>query len=106
MLLVNTPELSAVPSTNSTLQPRSPVLSEVHTRPCLPIFLTNIPSTGLLASAILKMDGISGMAGWRWIFILEGIVTFLLGCLAAVFLPADIPSAKFLNEEEVEFARE
>ena len=52
------------------------------------------------------MDGVGGVAGWRWIFILEGIVTFLLGCLAAVFLPADIPSAKFLNEEEVEFARE
>jgi MFS family permease len=25
---------------------------------------------GLLASAIGKMDGLSGYAGWRWIFIL------------------------------------
>lgn len=61
---------------------------------------------GLLATAILKMDGIGGLAGWRWIFILEGIATFLIGCSSAIFLPADIPSAKFLNAEELEFACE
>lgn len=52
------------------------------------------------------MDGIGGLAGWRWIFILEGIATFLIGCSSAIFLPADIPSAKFLNAEELEFACE
>ena len=30
---------------------------------------------GLLASAIGKMDGVCGYLGWRWIFILEGILT-------------------------------
>jgi MFS family permease len=29
--------------------------------------------SGLLAAAIVQMDGIAGLAGWRWIFILEGI---------------------------------
>ena len=29
---------------------------------------------GLLASAIGKMDGIRGYHGWRWIFILEGVL--------------------------------
>jgi len=24
---------------------------------------------GLLATAILKMDGVGGLAGWRWIFV-------------------------------------
>ena len=60
---------------------------------------------GLLAAAIAKMDGIGNLAGWRWIFILEGIATVLLGGLAAVFLPADINSAPFLTNEEREFAR-
>lgn len=28
--------------------------------------------SGLLAFAIAKMDGVAGLEGWRWIFILEG----------------------------------
>lgn len=31
--------------------------------------------SGLLAAAIAQMDGIGGYAGWRWIFLLEGIAT-------------------------------
>ncbi|KAG7085620.1 hypothetical protein E1B28_003169 [Marasmius oreades] len=59
---------------------------------------------GLLATAILKMDGIGGLAGWRWIFILEGIVTVLFGIGAAIYMPASLAAAKFLTEEEREFA--
>ncbi|KAJ3869644.1 MFS transporter [Lentinula novae-zelandiae] len=58
----------------------------------------------LLATAILKMDGIGGLAGWRWIFILEGICTILFCLVAAIYLPADIASARFLTTEEREFA--
>ncbi|KAK8118187.1 uncharacterized protein PG998_006468 [Apiospora kogelbergensis] len=35
--------------------------------------------SGLLAFAIAKMDGIGGMEGWRWIFILEGLLTVVMG---------------------------
>lgn len=59
---------------------------------------------GLLATAIIKMDGIGGLAGWRWIFILEGIVTILFGIIATLVLPADISTASFLTEEEKAFA--
>jgi hypothetical protein len=31
--------------------------------------------SGLLAYAIVKMDGVGGLEGWRWIFILEGLLT-------------------------------
>ena len=61
---------------------------------------------GLLASAIIKMDGVGGLAGWRWIFILEGIATVAVALIAAVFMPADIASAKFFDETERKFARE
>ncbi|TFK75926.1 MFS general substrate transporter [Pluteus cervinus] len=61
---------------------------------------------GLLASAILKMDGIGGLAGWRWIFVLEGLVTIIIGIFAAILLPTDILTAKFLTEEERTFALE
>lgn len=34
---------------------------------------------GLLARAIMLMDYTSGLRAWQWIFILEGIVTFVIG---------------------------
>lgn len=46
------------------------------------------------------MDGVGSIAGWRWIFILEGAVTMLFGLAAAFILPADLNSAKFLSDEE------
>jgi len=47
-----------------------------------------------------KMDGVGGYAGWRWIFILEGILTVMVACIA-FFTIYDFPeSAKFLTQEE------
>jgi len=31
------------------------------------------------------MDGVAGKAGWAWIFILEGLVTFIVGGFGYVF---------------------
>jgi len=59
---------------------------------------------GLLASAILQMNGVGGLSGWRWIFILEGIATVFIGIIAACILPADLASASFLTQEERDFA--
>jgi sugar phosphate permease len=56
--------------------------------------------SGLLAYAIVKMDGVGGYAGWRWIFILEGILTVVVA-IAAFFLLHDFPeTASFLTPEE------
>ncbi|KAJ6180849.1 hypothetical protein N7519_011310 [Penicillium mononematosum] len=56
--------------------------------------------SGLLAYAIAKMDGIGGYSGWRWIFIIEGLLTVCTG-IAAKFLVVDWPeTSTFLNEEE------
>ncbi|PNS14078.1 hypothetical protein CAC42_6591 [Sphaceloma murrayae] len=55
---------------------------------------------GLLAAAIGKMEGIAGYRGWRWIFILEGLLTCVVS-FAFFFLIPDFPEeAKWLNEEE------
>jgi MFS family permease len=62
------------------------------------------PFVGLLATAILKMDGIGNLAGWRWIFVLEGLATVISGIIAAALLPASLESASFLTEEERAFA--
>jgi MFS family permease len=34
---------------------------------------------GLLARGITEMDGLGGLDGWAWIFILEGLITFAVG---------------------------
>ena len=47
--------------------------------------------SGLLAAAIAKMDGVGGYEGWRWIFLLEGIVTVALG-VSCFFLLIDSPA--------------
>lgn len=47
--------------------------------------------SGLLAFAITRMDGLGGLEGWRWIFILEGIVTVVSGALT-FFLLVDTPA--------------
>ncbi|VVT48626.1 uncharacterized protein SAPINGB_P001871 [Magnusiomyces paraingens] len=48
--------------------------------------LTQIGSS-LLAFAILRMRGIGGWAGWRWMFLLEGLVTLIIGLLSYIQLP-------------------
>ncbi|KAI1213912.1 MFS general substrate transporter [Annulohypoxylon truncatum] len=58
---------------------------------------------GLLASAIGCMNGIRGLSNWRWVFILEGIATILIGILA-FFCITDFPrEAKWLSPEERTF---
>ena len=54
----------------------------------------------LLASAIQTMDGTRGLSGWRWIFILEGLVTCILCCVAYFVIPNFPEDAKWLAEEE------
>ncbi|KAK2001713.1 major facilitator superfamily transporter [Colletotrichum falcatum] len=59
--------------------------------------------SGLLAFAIAKMDGIGGLEGWRWLFVLEGILTVLVA-VGAFFALHDFPeTAGFLTEEERAF---
>jgi MFS family permease len=59
--------------------------------------------SGLLAFGIAHMDGVGGLAGWRWIFILEGILTVIVAVIA-FFVLYDFPeTASFLTPEERAF---
>jgi MFS family permease len=55
---------------------------------------------GLLASAIAKMDGMQGKSNWRWIFILEGILTIVVA-MVSFFGVSDFPDdAAWLSPRE------
>lgn len=55
---------------------------------------------GLLAAAIVNMDGVGGKPGWAWIFILEGLFTVIIGFLS-FWMVHDFPDeAKFLSEDD------
>jgi sugar phosphate permease len=60
--------------------------------------------SGLLAAGIAQMDGVGGQEGWRWIFLLEGIVTVILGVMC-FFLLIDSPrrSGRWLDPEEIRY---
>lgn len=49
------------------------------------------------------MDGVGGYAGWRWIFILEGLLTVLVAFVAPFAIHDSPETAKFLTEEERRF---
>jgi ACS family tartrate transporter-like MFS transporter len=55
---------------------------------------------GPLSSYLLRLDGRSGLAGWQWLFLSEGIPTILLG-ISVLFLLKDRPAqADWMKPEE------
>lgn len=63
---------------------------------------------GLFAYALAHMDGVGGYRGWRWIFIIEGLLTIVLVLsLKAFGLIADWPeSSSFLTPHERALVRQ
>uniref|UniRef100_A0A0W0FN46 MFS general substrate transporter n=1 Tax=Moniliophthora roreri TaxID=221103 RepID=A0A0W0FN46_MONRR len=55
---------------------------------------------GLLAAAIVQMDGVGGKPAWAWIFILEGLVTVVAGAFSFRIIQDFPDTAKFLTEAE------
>lgn len=55
---------------------------------------------GLFAYALEHMNGKGGYAGWRWIFIIEGLLTLVVAILCKFFVVDWPETAKFLSGEE------
>ncbi|MGF6653460.1 ACS family tartrate transporter-like MFS transporter [Paraburkholderia youngii] len=67
-------------------------------------FMVAIPAASFIGSPIsallLQMDGVWGLRGWQWLFVLEGIPTVLLG-IACLFMLTNKPAdAKWLADDE------
>ncbi|KAM0749015.1 putative MFS transporter [Meredithblackwellia eburnea MCA 4105] len=55
---------------------------------------------GLFAAAILKMKGVHGLSGWRWLFIIEGAATVGIAIMLAFQLPNSPQTARWITEQE------
>ncbi len=56
------------------------------------------PFSGLLAYGIQHMDGVAGLPGWKWIFILEGLLPVAGSFCVWFLLPDDPETARFPHE--------
>jgi len=67
-------------------------------------FMMAIPFSSVfgspLSGLILGMDGIAGLRGWQWLFLIEGLPACLLAFAVLKFLPDGPKDADFLSEAE------
>ncbi|KAH7128494.1 major facilitator superfamily domain-containing protein [Dendryphion nanum] len=59
---------------------------------------------GLLARGLNAIGPAGGLEGFRWIFIIEGLLTFVIGSLSYFFLPNSISTARFLTSTQKDHA--
>jgi ACS family tartrate transporter-like MFS transporter len=68
------------------------------------IFMVAIPLAGVIGSpisgAVLGMDGILGLGGWQWIFLIEAAPAILLGIVSFVWLTDTPAHARWLTSEQ------
>lgn len=50
--------------------------------------------TSLLAFALLHLRGANGWAGWRWLFLVEGLITLVVGLASFFMMPASAVQTK------------
>ncbi|MBV8617619.1 MAG: MFS transporter [Curvibacter sp.] len=69
------------------------------------LFMTAVAFSGIvggpLSGWILQnFSGAQGVAGWQWLFIIEGIPSVVLGVLTLFFLDDSLAAAKWLDADE------
>jgi MFS transporter, ACS family, tartrate transporter len=61
-----------------------------HRARAIAAFMTAVPVTGLiggpLSGALLELNGLHGLAGWQWLFLLEGLPAVILGTSVLFYL--------------------
>lgn len=74
---------------------RATAIGYVQTASCLGVIL-GAPLGGFL----MGFHGVAGLHGWQWMFLLEGIVTVLIGLSLIVLLPDRPREARWLDPHE------
>ena len=67
-------------------------------------FMTAVVVAGIIggpvSGALLSLDGAGGLAGWQWLFIVEGLPAVVLGVLVLWLLPEQPTDARWLTPGE------
>lgn len=68
-------------------------------------FMFAIPVAGIIGGPISgwimsSMNGIHGLSGWQWMFLIEGLPTVLLGCVCYLLLANKPAEATWLSDKE------
>ncbi|HTG52253.1 MAG TPA: MFS transporter [Candidatus Tectomicrobia bacterium] len=67
-------------------------------------FMTAVPVSGViggpLSGALLTLNGSFGLAGWQWLFLVEGVPAILLGVIVLGYLTDRPEMADWLSSEE------
>src|SRR4051812_6964797 len=58
---------------------------------------------GPVSGLLLQMNGIGGLAGWQWLFMIEGLPAVILGFVTLVYLPDSPETATWLTADEKEW---
>ncbi len=68
------------------------------------LFMAAVPIASAVgapvSSLLLETHGFLGLAGWQWLFVLEGIPACLLGVAVLLWLPDGRKAAPWLSDEE------
>ncbi|HEY4296012.1 MAG TPA: MFS transporter [Paraburkholderia sp.] len=69
------------------------------------LFMAAIPVSGAIGGPVSgwimqQMAGIYGLAGWKWLFLIEGIGSLVIGIAAFFFLHDRIESVSWLSKDE------
>ncbi len=73
-------------------------------------FMTGIPLSGVIGGPLSgwimnRFAGYNGLAGWQWMFLLEGLPAILLGIALWFYLDDGIHSAEWLTKQEKELLK-
>jgi ACS family tartrate transporter-like MFS transporter len=67
-------------------------------------FMVAVPISGLiggpLSGALLGLNGVFGLAGWQWLFLVEGLPAIFLGMIVLVYLTDRPEAARWLAPAE------
>lgn len=53
-----------------------------------------------IGGALLSLHGFGGVAGWRWLFLLEGVPTMIVGIMVLWLLPSRPGEVRWLSEKQ------
>ncbi len=66
----------------------------------LAIGLSNVLGNPLSGWIMDRFDGVNGLHGWQWLFLLEGLPTAAIGVTVLVYLHDSPQDARWLNDEQ------